>query len=107
MLECYTQRFPLAKKWHKCDLCDGVIPPGEKYYRFSGVDSGAFFDQKYHLSCKNILEAYTLSNGDFDEIDFWSVEDWVRERVCSDCEKIQGCKTRVFACEKVIKTYSD
>lgn len=109
MLECYTERHPTAKKEHYCDLCGGLIPPGEKYYRFSGVDSGEFFDQKYHTTCESVLQAYTKESGDYDEIDFWNVKDWVQERVCESCKNFNECKKRkknIFLCEKVISTYN-
>ena len=33
MLEFYSNKFHIAKKEHKCDLCDKIIHIGKKYNR--------------------------------------------------------------------------
>lgn len=109
MIECCTEKHPTAKKEHKCDLCGGLIYPGGKYYRLSGVDSREFFDQKYHLTCESILQSYAKESGNYDEIDLWNVADWVRERVCEGCKNFNECKKskkNIFLCEKVMSVYN-
>ena len=49
----YRERFPIAKKEHKCDCCFETINPGERYSRETGKYDGDFFDRVLCIPCRN------------------------------------------------------
>ena len=100
MLECYTVRYPVAKKEHICDLCKAKIAPGEKYRRFSGVSDGDFFDVKHHLDCAEIINEYCERNNT-QEYENNDVDFWVIDCICGDCPGVEGCEKNIFHCDKV------
>lgn len=106
MLEFYTSRFPKARKIHKCDLCGGTINVGEKYHRYSGKYDGDMFDDKYHIHCQNMIQSYCLEQNDT-EYDNWSVQDWLHDQYCVECEHYQKdtCCTTEYRCEAIINHY--
>ncbi len=80
-------RQPTAKKEHKCDLCGGVIKIGEKYCRNTGVYISEFYDDKHHIECERIIHKYCNDQDEY-EYEADAVNDWVRDRVCIDCDAI-------------------
>lgn len=45
--------YPKARKQHKCELCRGKIPIGEKYER-QAVFDGTAWTAKAHIACVNL-----------------------------------------------------
>lgn len=76
---------PTAKKKHKCDLCGECIDIGEKYYRYTGIYDGRFFDNKYHPECITCINKY-CRDVDCDEYTEDAVKDWAYGKVCANHE---------------------
>lgn len=91
----------IAKKPHKCFLCGSEIAAGEKYERYSGRYDGEFFDQCFHGDCITILDEFCRDQQDEEYQQVW-VADWLRGRVCDDCQKKESCEENVFRCKDVL-----
>lgn len=83
MLDFYNQKYPKARKEHKCELCNNVIRKGEKYSCESGKYDGDMFTRRLCLTCRRILEAYCLESG-CDEFDWWEITDWLHDKYCNN-----------------------
>lgn len=75
-MEVFGAMSPVARKEHKCDLCNGTIKKGEKYERWAYADGGHAEGIKVHTVCKGILSDCL---GFETEFDWWEIEDYVRE----------------------------
>jgi hypothetical protein len=106
MLDFFTDLTPKAKKEHKCEMCRGVILPGEKYHRQSGKYDGEFFDRKLHNSCNNIITTYCSENGE-SEFEYDGIDDWLRDVYCYDCTEKEDCEASTFECEKILKNFKE
>lgn len=110
MLEFYTIAFPKAKKEHTCDLCGMIIRKGEKYRRCSGKYDGHMFDDKLHLSCQNIIDAYCNESND-SEYDEWSIRDWLHDKYCYECKHgadgDDDCDVIELSCPLIRKHYEE
>lgn len=99
----------IAKKQHKCSLCDGVIEKGEQYTRtVVGGGSVGFCDDKYHSKCYELVERYCRKLDADDYLELWYVIDDVMENVCSSCEKNTMCDLKsatITNCDRVQKQY--
>lgn len=85
MLEFYKSATPKARKEYICDLCGQKILKGETYHRYSGKYNGDMFDDKQHLTCRNIINAYCSAIGE-NEYDDDSISDWLHDKYCFDCK---------------------
>lgn len=56
MPECCDWSKPKARLRHRCCECNGVIEPGERYYRFSGVWDGEPQAFKTCSDCEKIRD---------------------------------------------------
>lgn len=105
MLEFYNSTQRKARKEHKCDLCGQVIRKGEKYIRHSGKYDGDLFDDKYHLTCKNIIDAYCSDQGDREYCND-IVQDWLHDTYCLDCKHYDyDCTFSELNCPFIQKHY--
>lgn len=52
----YSERFPVAKKEHKCGECARKIQPGEKYWYAAGLCEGDWFDAKVCSLCRAMYD---------------------------------------------------
>lgn len=59
---------PVARKQHRCDVCDGVIGEGDRYHRQRGVWEGEPYTHKAHLLCR---AAYVLAMRDLERRADW------------------------------------
>ena len=105
MLEFYTVRKSKSRKQRKCSLCGEIIDIGERYTRYSGKYDGDFFDEKYHISCYNLIDEYCNQSIDNEYDEDW-VNDWIVDTVCADCSKRHDdtCTENPFRCQKVLNT---
>lgn len=55
---CYTQSEPTANTRHRCCECRGVIEPGTKYQRITGVWDGEGATYKLCLACDSLRDAH-------------------------------------------------
>ena len=106
MLEFYNSTQPKARKEYKCDLCDQTIHKGEIYNRHSGKYNGDMFDDKYHLTCKNIIDAYCDAQGE-GEYNNDSIQEWLHDTHCLDCEHYENdvCTFTELCCPFIQKHY--
>lgn len=75
--EFYSERFPVAKKKHRCCECRDMIEPGEKYLLVGGKWDGILETYKQHLLCREACMA--ISNIADDCIPFGSLMEDYRE----------------------------
>lgn len=50
-----------SRKDHKCDFCSLLIPIGEKYHKYNGINEDAletpFYSVRYHGNCMNLISS--------------------------------------------------
>lgn len=64
MPEFHEVRWPKARKDHRCEDCNEVIPKGIVYQRYSGKFDGEFYDIITCSICSEIRSAFTCSEYD-------------------------------------------
>ena len=106
MLEFFNSKHPQARKEYKCDLCNQKIKVGEKYHRYSGKYDGDMFDDKYHLTCQRIINAYCEKMND-NEYDEYCICDWLQDEYCLDCRCYEedNCTFYPLTCPKIRQHY--
>ena len=106
MLEFYNSTLQKARKEYACDLCNQTIRKGEIYNRHSGKYDGQMFDDKYHLTCQRIIKTYCSMMGER-EYNNDSVQDWLHDTYCYDCEhyKNDDCEAFELNCPEIQKRY--
>lgn len=106
MMEFYNSRIVTARKDHKCDLCNGLIRKNEKYHRYAGKYDGDFFDNKYHLTCQNIINAFCDDTGDNEYSEDY-IADWLHDKYCTDCDDYESdsCNPNILLCPKIRSHY--
>lgn len=64
MIACIADDHPVARKQHRCELCDRIIEPGERYNRQRniGVDGPYVFK-----ACAHCAALVSLVNLDYDQ----------------------------------------
>lgn len=109
MDEFCKEKTPIARKEHKCDLCHGTIPKGERYVHITQSDCGDIFDYKYHIGCNNLVDRYVRNEGGYvDAFDEANVIDDIQERVCCDCAHKAECGLKyrqIATCPHVVERY--
>lgn len=56
--EVWTQTRPVARKAHQCASCDGVIAPGQRYYRTFTIFEGDASTSKHCAACERDMQAF-------------------------------------------------
>lgn len=74
----YVDRYPTARKRHRCGLCWRFIEPGESYWRQAGLDRGAAWTNRTCEHCERVVWAYGR-NGDDDEWEPECVAEWLED----------------------------
>lgn len=69
MSDFLTETFPMAKKEHKCYICNELINKGENYVKQVGKFQDNFYDIKLHNNCYSILINY------LDELDYYDLQE--------------------------------
>lgn len=104
-MDFFTSKHPKAKKEHICDLCNEKICIGEKYHRYSGKYEGDLFDDKFHLTCQRIINAYCEAMGDHEYCND-AIEDWLCDIYCHACKHYEyDCEGLFPICCKGIREH--
>lgn len=103
-LECYTQKFPIARKEHKCEFCRKKIAVGEKYSHMFGKFDGEFFDRKTCMPCDRMIGEYCAEVDD--EFNYEEITDYLREKYCWECEWLEDCEDTPESCQIIREKYS-
>jgi hypothetical protein len=59
----WTDSWPVARKPHRCELCNRTIRPGEKYRRGVGMD-GTVWTFKECRHCRAVMDLADPTGGD-------------------------------------------
>lgn len=112
MDEFYREETPRARKEHKCDLCYGTIPKGERYVHVVQSTDGNVFDSKYHTGCYDLVNRYVRNEGGYvDDFKEYDVIEDIFDRVCFDCVNRTGCEIpniryyEIVTCPHVVERY--
>lgn len=65
---------PTARKPHRCVLCDGTIPKGQTYRRWSNADGGTVVSSKAHDFCVLVAWYWQAERGWVDDDVPWPEE---------------------------------
>lgn len=109
MNDFYTQKYPKARKKHKCEYCEKTIEIGEQYSYQSGKCGGEFYARELCLVCHNIASEYSpYINDDF--LNWDSVSDLLDDNYCNGCKhgrhNEDDCKYKNYAqCQKIRKDF--
>jgi len=115
VLEFMNEKKHRAKKEYVCNICGWTIHAGEMYYRCAAKQDGELLDYCQHIHCRNMSVEYCNEQGE-SEYDRDTIDDYLHERYCSECEHgyshetdedYEECDFSVFECPKLIKRFSD
>jgi len=105
-MDLFNDNIRVAKKEHKCLLCNLQIKAGEEYHRQNGKFEDEFFDRCLHMVCDNIAIAY-CDEFSFREFKVDDVHDWLKDGFCHDCLQCDVCKKNLFECETITKSFEN
>lgn len=103
-LECYTTKFPVARKEHKCEFCRKKIAVGEKYSCFSGKYDGEFFNRKTCLPCDKMINEYCAEVDS--EFYYEEIVCYLHDKYCPKCERLEDCIITPECCGIIREKYS-
>lgn len=86
MNDAQSHTEPIARKDHRCDYCNGIIPKGEKYNRDGLVYDGTATTWKSHMFCQGLVNRLV----DWSEVDDGVDADYFHEMVFHECWRIIG-----------------
>ena len=104
MVECYGTEQRKARNEYPCQLCGEKILKGRDYIYEHGKYEGRFFENRRHIHCNAIFEAYFDNPGTDDEYTEDDIWDYVRD-VCSQCPMYEynECEKNPYSCPTVIE----
>lgn len=107
-MEFYNDMIHVARKEHKCMLCNEKITIGEKYHRQSGKYEGDFFDRCLHNTCNKMITDY-CSEMNEQEFDSCCIDEWLQETYCYNCDynNGEGCEDDRFRCEIILENFKE
>lgn len=102
MLEFCNSTYPKARKKYKCDLCGQEIHKGETYHRWCGKYDGDMFDNKFHMTCQEIISAYCSAVNDNEYCED-EISEWLHDEYCLDCKCYEedNCTFYPITCPKI------
>ena len=108
MVDCYKVEQRKSRKEYECQLCGLKILKGREYICESGRYEGKFFENKRHIHCNAIADAFFAepwSENEYSEYEIW---DYCRDYGCHACpkEKREECIDDIvnpFWCPNVIQ----
>lgn len=103
-MEFHKETTPIARKQHKCDLCDQTIETKSRYHRQTGKYQGDFFDRCLHIHCNKIIKEFISEQSD-NEYDVNWVIYYLIEKYCHGCPEWDGCFVNQLLCDKILKNY--
>ncbi len=87
---------PVARKDHDCSWCVEVIPSGEQYVRWSGVDGDdGVITMKVHADClepSREAARFLQRHGAYPD-ESWCMEPHQRGRRCAECDDLPVTST--------------
>lgn len=105
MADFFEVKRRKAQKEYSCKLCSGKIEKKEFYLDEKGMFEGEFYNDKYHESCMDHINAYC----DEYQRDTFSKEglmDFLYDNNCYHCENQKNKKCvlnkNIYRCEKII-----
>lgn len=118
MIESISTEWRTARKEHKCNYCNGVIHPGERYERSVNKYDGDVYCWNSHEKCSYIAgEIWDYADPDEgmdDDLFYESCSDICRTFVCPDCGKwdtdecdVSYCLDKVYDLLKAKELYRD
>lgn len=96
-----------ARKTHFCDVCGKPIIPGSEYLAIKSAQDGRFWQNKEHIHCDALLDAYARQTGlelDFGRLDM--VVSWLCANACSECLCENSCRLAgqdIFGCTAALR----
>ena len=97
MIELCKQETHIARKVHKCSLCNGDILPKTKYYEIITKCDGQFCDDKYHI----LLNDFCKDNKT-NEFYIFEVEDYYKDKNCYNCINEKKCAMSTKQCLRIL-----
>jgi len=69
--DAYWERYPVAKKEHRCCECDKTIRAGNKYRNVSGIWEEEFTTYKQCLRCASVMKALEYEASDDEDYPYF------------------------------------
>lgn len=105
MVEFYRHDYPKSRKEHTCEYCNEKIGVGSIYSYETGMYDGNFFVRKLCMCCDRMMEKFHIWN-DFDEFTWDTVDDFLRDSYCHDCDLFDECNN-YKTCTKIRNLISE
>lgn len=86
MVQVLKTTHPIAKKEHRCNYCNQIIPIGEKYTSQANVFYGDFYVWKSHIRCGDIASKLKM----YDDCDEGLDEDRFCENIKEEYMQLQS-----------------
>jgi hypothetical protein len=113
-MELIAQRHRVARKEHKCDLCNGQIEKGTKYSYAFIKDNGDHWSFKSHLECEFVAnELWDFINpwdGMRDDDFLDGCHDFCQHMICPKCPHFDGncCDQDEYFCfDKIVEVLKE